>query len=378
MPSRPKLLIVDDEPSIREVLSEGLKIVGYDCETARDGEEALKRLKEDHFQIVLSDINMPGQNGIDLLRAVKEINEDIDVVMVTAVVNTDMAIHSMSMGASDYITKPFNFEEVKIVVEKTLKKRKLVMENREYQQSLEKKVRERTSELLNKKREVEKLYKEISSAFHQIRETYNMTLEALASALDIRDRETKGHSRRVVEYCILMAEAMNIKDQQLLDIKNGALLHDVGKIGIPDAILIKPAALSEEEWNIMKKHPIFGYKILNGIKFLEGSLPIVLHHHERWNGTGYPYGLEKNSIPLSARIFAIADTLDAMTSSRPYRRILTYTDAAKEIKKLSGIQFDPDISDVFFSIPGKKWENINKKIAAEIRSGQEFEEFIFT
>lgn len=165
MPSKAKLLVVDDDPSVSEVLCEGLRIAGYDCETANNGEEALERFKENNFQVVLSDINMPGQNGIDLLHAVKKINEDVDVVMVTGVINTDMAVHSMSIGASDYITKPFNFEEVRIVVEKTLKKRELIIENREYQQSLERKVKERTVELLNKKKEVERLYNKISSAF---------------------------------------------------------------------------------------------------------------------------------------------------------------------------------------------------------------------
>ena len=377
MDSRAKLLVVDDEPSIREVLSEGLKLVGYECVTASGYGEALQKLGKDHFHIVLSDINMPGENGIDLLRAVKKLDEDVDVVMVTGVINTDIAIHSMSIGASDYITKPFNFEEVKIVVEKTLKKRKLIVENREYQQSLEKKVKERTAELLNKKKEVERLYHDISSAFHQIQETYNMTLEALVLALDIRDRETQGHSKRVVEYCALMAEAMNIKGQQLVDVRNGALLHDVGKIGIPDAVLIKPGELTEEEWNIMKRHPVFGFNILNGIKFLEGSLPVVLHHHERWDGSGYPYRLKKDAIPISARIFSIADTLDAMTSPRPYRRALIYSNVRKEIQELSGIQFDPDISDIFLSIPNKHWIDINKKIAEEIRSGQKAGRFSF-
>lgn len=202
-----------------------------------------------------------------------------------------------------------------------------------------------------------------------------MTLEALASALDIRDRETLGHSKRVVEYCLLMAEAMNIKDQQLLDIRNGALLHDVGKIGIPDAILIKPGRLSESEWNIMKKHPIFGYRILSGIKFLEGALPIVLHHHEKWNGSGYPHGMKKEAIPLSARIFAIADAFDAMTSARSYRDTFTYAEAINDIKRHSGFQFDPDISDIFLSIPEQRWEDISKRIADEIRFKRFLEDF---
>ncbi len=375
MDQRAKLLIVDDEPPIRELLSEGLKLVGYECETADNYREALRKLESNNFHIILSDINMPGESGIDLLSAIKKINEDIDVIMVTGIIDSDMAVHSMRFGASDYITKPFNFEEVKIVIEKTLQKRNLIIENREYQYSLEKKVEERTGELLSKKKEVEKLCSEISLAFKQIQETYNMTLEALVSALDIRDSETQGHSKRVVEYCTLIAEEMNIEDQQLVDIRNGALLHDVGKIGIPDSILIKPGKLTEEEWIIMKKHPVFGFKILNGIQFLKGSLPLVLHHHERWDGSGYPDGLKKDSIPLSARIFSIADTLDAITSPRPYRKISTYSDAAREIQEKSSVQFDPDISDVFLSIPKRNWIDIKNKITAEIHSRPSADQF---
>ncbi|MEW5807384.1 MAG: HD domain-containing phosphohydrolase [Acidobacteriota bacterium] len=367
-----KILVVDDEPSVREVLSEGLDLSGYECFTASNYSEALEKLKSDRFQLVLSDINMPGESGIDLLRTIKEHDHDMDVIMVTGVIDIDSAIHAMRLGASDYVTKPFNFEELRIVIERTLEKRRLIQENREYQLNLEKKVRERTEEILSKTKEIERLYNELSVAFHQIQENYNATLEALIVALDTRDAETQGHSKRVVEYTSLIAERIGIVGKNMVDIRRGALLHDVGKIGIPDAILRKPGKLTDEEWCIMRKHPEYGYKVLSGIKFLEDALLIVLHHHERWDGTGYPGGLKNGSIPLAARIFAVADTLDAMTSPRPYRNALTYEQARDEVLKFKGTQFDPMVADVFLSIPKSDWEAIDRRIHEEISIVQSF------
>ncbi len=370
MDQKAKILIVDDEEAVREVLHEGLSTSGYECFTASNYSEALAMLKSDSFNLVLSDINMPGESGIQLLRAVKEYDDDLDVIMVTGVIDIEIAIHAMRLGASDYIAKPFNFEELKIVIEKALEKRKLIIENREYQLNLEKKVEERTAEVLARQKEIEKLYSELSIAFHQISETYNATLEALVVALDSRDTETQGHSKRVVEYTTLIAKRMGIESASIVNMRRGALLHDIGKIGVPDAILRKPGKLSEEEWTIMKKHPEIGCRMLNGIKFLEGSLPIVLHHHEQWDGNGYPAGLMKEAIPLGARIFAVVDTFDAMTSSRPYRKALTYEDVNDEIEKYRGIQFDPDISEIFLSIPKRKWDEINQKILSQFATVQ--------
>jgi len=366
MNDKRKILIVDDEEPVREVICEGLTSAGYDCSTASNYTEALDALRGGDFKLVLSDINMPGESGIQLLRAIKEYNDDLEVIMVTGVIDIDIAIHAMRLGASDYIAKPFNFEEMKIIIEKALEKRRLILENREYQLNLERKVQERTAEIVARKKEIERLYGELSIAFHQISETYNETLESLIVALDARDSETRGHSKRVVEYTSLIAERMGIASGTIVNMRRGALLHDIGKIGIPDAILLKPGKLSDEEWVIMKKHPEIGYRMLSGIKFLEESMSIVLHHHERWDGSGYPSQLRGEAIPIGARIFAVVDTFDAMTSSRPYRKALTYEDVCGEVEKYQGIQFDPSISRLFLTIPKNEWKNINAKIIAEM------------
>ena len=364
---KPNLLIVDDETVIREVLSERLSLAGYQCDTAANGIEAMNRLKNgDRYSLVLSEIEMPGQNGMALLREIKQAYPDIDVVMVTGVVAIDTAIKSIRMGASDYIVKPFNLDDVIITVERTLEKRRLIHENREYQISLEQMVQERTQEVIRKGQEVEGLYKELKTAFEQIRATYDTTLEALMEALDTRDTETQGHSRRVSEFTVAVAKRLGVHEPELTQMKWGALLHDVGKIGVPDAILRKPGPLTPEEWVEMRKHPELGRRILSGVRFLEGAVPIVYCHQERYDGTGYPRGLKGDQIPLGARIFAAVDTLDAMTMNRPYRKALPYDQAREEVIKFGGVQFDPKVVEAFLQVPEPEWEGIRKQIKAEL------------
>jgi putative nucleotidyltransferase with HDIG domain len=364
---KPNLLIVDDEQVIREVLTEKLTTAGYACSTAANSAEALRKIETDQtFSLVLSDIDMPGQNGISLLKDIKTRNPEMDVVMVTGVVDVDIAIQSIRLGASDYITKPFNLEEVVLTVERTLEKRRLMRENHEYQLSLERKVEERTVEVRRKSEEVEQLYRELKVAFEQIRATYATTLEALMEALDTRDTETQGHSRRVSEYTVAIARAMGVAEPELTQMRWGALLHDVGKIGVPDAILRKPGPLTPQEWIEMRKHPELGRRILSGVKFLEGAVPIVYCHQERFDGSGYPRGLKGEGIPLGARIFAVVDTLDAMTMNRPYRKAMQYEQARDEVIKFSGVQFDPRVVEAFIKIPEQEWGQINRRIKAEL------------
>ncbi len=366
---KPSLLIVDDEQVIRDVLTERLTAAGYPCVAASNASEALARLTNGGgCSLVLSDIDMPGQSGISLLQQIKQMNPDIDVVMVTGIVDVDTAIQSIRMGATDYITKPFNLDEVVLTVERALEKQRLVRENREYQSSLERKVEERTQELRGKAAEVERLYRELKTAFEQIRATYDTTLEALMEALDTRDTETQGHSRRVSEYTVAVARRMGLQEPDLTQIRWGALLHDVGKIGVPDAILRKPGSLTPEEWIEMRKHPELGRRILSGIRFLEGAVPIVYCHQERYDGTGYPRGLKGEQIPLGARIFAVVDTLDAMTMNRPYRKALPYEQARTEIGKFAGLQFDPQVVESFLKVPKEEFEEINRRIKADLAS----------
>ncbi len=368
---RTNILIVDDENSIREVLAEGLIGAGYPCSTASDADDAMRKLKSVRFHLVLSDIRMPGTSGIQLLEQVKDHNPDIDVIMVSGVVDTDTALESIRKGACDYVTKPFNLTEVLFTVDRVVEKRRLLEENREYQRNLEVKVAERTEELSRKNKEIQSLFNELKTAFNEIQSTYEATLEALIAALDSRDSETQGHSMRVAEFTALVARHMGISEPELTDIRRGALLHDVGKIGIPDAILRKPGPLNEEEWEVMKQHPQLGYDMLKGITFLEGAIPIVLSHQEKFDGTGYPRGLKKDHIPLGARIFAVVDTSDAITSTRPYRAGRSYDVARDEIVKFSGSQFDPRVVQTFLKIPKQRFDEIRDQISKSFKRRQQ-------
>ncbi len=362
-PSRTAILVVDDEQAVRDVLSEGLQDSGYRCASASNGSDALELLKTDQYSLVLSDIDMPKMDGVKLLQAVKQLSADIEVVMITGVVDVEVAVRAIRMGASDYLTKPFNLDQVRITVERALEKRRLIQENREYQRNLEARVLERTAELVVKHREIAEL-------FSKLQVSYETTLEALAAALDTRDTETQGHSVRVSEYTVFVADRMGVKEPQITEIRRGALLHDVGKIGIPDAILRKPGKLTAEEWKEMKRHPEIGHRILSGIKFLEHSLPIVIAHQERYDGSGYPMGLKGEEIPLGARVFAVVDTLDAMTSDRPYRKALSYEQARDEIVRNAGVQFDPRVVEVFLSIRPEDWKAMYVRVSAGKRTNR--------
>jgi cyclic di-GMP phosphodiesterase len=361
MPDRVHVLIVDDDPAVRDVLSEGLDGSGYVCDTASDGAEALRKIERSAFELVVSDIDMPRMDGVGLLKEVKRLRPDTEIIMLTGVLDIETAIQAIRLGANDYLTKPFNLGEVRVTVERALEKRRLLLENREYQRTLETRVQERTAELRHKNREVEELFARLNSS-------YQTTLEALATALDTRDSETMGHSLRVAAYTVAVARQMGVGEPELTDMYRGALLHDVGKIGIPDAILRKPSKLTAEEWVEMRKHPEIGYRILQGINFLEGARLIVLSHQERYDGNGYPRGLRGSEIPLGARIFAVVDTLDAMTSDRCYRKALAYDAAREEITKYRGTQFDPDVVDTFLRISSEEWAAIQGRILEEIAS----------
>jgi cyclic di-GMP phosphodiesterase len=355
------ILIVDDDQAVRDVLSEGLGSSGYLCETACDGVEGLEKLRKNGFELVVSDIDMPEMDGVQFLQEIKKSRPDTEIIMLTGVVDVDVAIQSMRLGAGDYITKPFNLAEVRITVERALEKRRLILENREYQKNLEVRVEERTAEITRKNREVEEL-------FLRLKSTYQTTLEALATALDTRDTETLGHSLRVAAYTAAVAQRMGVTEPLLTDFYRGALLHDVGKIGVPDAILRKPGRLTPDEWVEMRKHPDIGYRILQGIAFLETARQIVLSHQERYDGRGYPRALKGKEIPLGARIFAVVDTLDAMTSDRPYRKALPYQVARDEIIKYNGTQFDPDVVKVFLEISEGEWREIQRRVTQDVAS----------
>ncbi len=343
-----KVLVVDDEGDIRELIKNFLEEKGFRCFLAKNASEALQIFNENRdIDIIMSDIRMPGKSGLELLGEIKQIDEDVVIIMISAMKDIESAIAAMSKGAYDYISKPFKLVEMGIIIDKAIDKRKLTLENLEYQRELEKKVTERTEEL--------------KKALDELDMTYRMTLEALATALDMRDEETQGHSVRVLQYAMKLAELMGIHDPEKIKIlEYGSLLHDIGKIGIPDSILKKPSSLDEEEWKIMRTHPAAGHKILKNIKFLNEASMIVLHHHENYDGTGYPDKLKKDEIPLSARIFSVADALDAMTSKRSYRDAISFKAAALELEEGCNTRFDPNVIEAFRSISIEEWKKIRE------------------
>jgi len=346
MPSKDRapVLIVDDDPQVRAVLSEVFELMGYAPQVASNGKEALDRFEAERFPLILTDVKMPIMDGLEFLREMRAVDPDAAVIILTGVGDIKTAIKTLKMGAYDFITKPVNPDELLIAAERALERRRLILENRDYQRLLEARVEESTRQL--------------SQTLEELQRTYRTTLEALGSALDTRDIETEAHSRRVWGYALSLARAMGVKEPELTHLEQGVLLHDIGKIGIPDRILFKPGPLTAEEWREMRRHPELGRQLLSKIKFLEGAIPIVYHHHERYDGSGYPLGLQGEAIPLGARIFAVVDAFDAMTFDRPYSKAIPMDAAFTEIKRCIGTHFDPAIAEAFLSLPRKLLEEI--------------------
>jgi putative nucleotidyltransferase with HDIG domain len=337
-----RVLVVDDERMIRGLLTQLLE-KRYQVVAVEDGHQALAVLERDPCQLALVDIQMSGMSGLELLQQITARFPDTAVVMVSGVTEVDTAVSTIRAGAYDYVLKPFSLKAVESCVERALEKRRLVLENRNYQQNLERLVSERTQEL--------------QSALGQIESTYDATIKALGAALDLRDSETEHHCIRVADFVHKLACRAGVTSEETLrDIEWGAYLHDIGKIGVPDSILLKPAKLTEEELVVIRTHPLLGYKMLSRIPFLKGAAEVVLSHHESYDGGGYPHGLKGEDIPLSARLFAVADTIDAMTSERPYRAAMPIAEVGKELRRLAGRQFDPRIVEVFSSLPTESWQ----------------------
>jgi putative nucleotidyltransferase with HDIG domain len=351
-----KILVVDDEEAIREVISTLLEAQGYRCTTCSDGRKGLDAFRRDKFDLVLSDIVMPEMDGLKLLAELGLDDPDVPVIMVTAMHDISIALEAIRAGAYDYVLKPFEKDQLYLCVRRALQHRRLVLENRTYQSDLEQLVAERTQQL--------------SIALQDLEESYDYTLEALGGALDAKDAETEGHCQRVTAFTITMARAMNVDKGMLRQIARGAFLHDIGKMGIPDNILRKPGPLTTQEREIMRRHCEIGYSVLERIPFLKEAAEIVLAHQECYDGSGYPRGLKGEQIPIGARIFAVADTLDAMISDRPYRKALPISAAQAEIRKFSGTQFDPRVVQVFLAQPERVWRDLHDKTGDPFRLTQ--------
>jgi putative nucleotidyltransferase with HDIG domain len=342
----PRILIVDDEVEITEILADLLS-EDYECLRAASAEEALSRLNESEFQLVISDITMPGMSGLDMIPHVKELSPDTVVVMISGMQTVESAIGALRLGAFDYLMKPFDLRQVEAVVKRALEHYELVVAKQRYENHLEELVEQRTVEL--------------DKALNSLEGAYRSTLKALTAALETRDSETHGHSERVVTYSLRLGREYGLSSEAMKSLEFGSLLHDIGKIGVPDSILRKPAKLTEEEWVRMREHPLHGQQILRGIEFLEGAARVVAQHHEKWDGTGYPLGLRNEEIDINARIFAVADAFDAITSDRVYRRGKPYEAAAQELDDWAGRQFDPKVVEAFHRVPKEDWEELHRQ-----------------
>ena len=335
-----RLLVVDDDDGVRRIVAAILRDEGYEVQTAREAAEALAILADSNVALVVSDVRMPGRDGLWLLRQIRPRYEDTAVILLTGYGEVDSAVMALKEGAADYLRKPVRVNELSAAVVKALDRRRLRRENRAYQTHLEDMVKEKTEELGI---------------------AYDRTLEALVTALDARECETGNHSQRVVRVTLAICDKLGIPGEERATIARGALLHDIGKIGVPDHVLLKPGKLTNEEWVEMRKHPDIGARILSGIDFLDEAAEIVRAHQERYDGKGYPRGLAGEDIPVGARIFAVADALDAIVSDRPYRRGQSIAHARAEITDGAGTQFDPKVVEAFMQLSDEELMRMRKQ-----------------
>jgi response regulator RpfG family c-di-GMP phosphodiesterase len=343
---RSRILIVDDEAEITAILSD-LFEGQYDCSTAGSAEEALTLLAGRELELVISDITMPGMSGLDMLPHVRSLAPNTVVVMISGMQTMESAIDALRLGAFDYVMKPFDLRQVEAVVKRALEHQDLIVAKQRYEDHLEELVEQRTAEL--------------DKALNSLEDAYRSTLRALTAALETRDLETHGHSERVVSYSLRLGREYGLSGGLTKSLEFGSLLHDIGKIGVPDLILRKPAKLTPEEWVLMRQHPVHGQQILRGIEFLEGAARVVAQHHEKWDGSGYPLGLSGEEIDICARIFSVADAFDAITSDRVYRKGKPYQAAADELDAWAGKQFDPKVVEAFHQVPPEDWQELHEQ-----------------
>jgi len=356
------ILIVDDEESIRDVVSRRLEAEGYDCVIAADGEDALWRAFMQDFALVLLDIKMPGMSGMEVLSRMTTGHSDIGVVMMTAVGDSETAVEAMKQGAYDYVTKPFNLDDLVMRVERALEKRRLVLENRGCQFSMEQKLEQQTGQVRQYCRDaIEALARE-EMALKKLSGTLGtekkpgcedvclQMARVLAQMVEMHEPYACGHSERVALLSNEIALRLGCSDELTRDIQLAATVHDIGKIIIPDHILFKPGHLTSAEYTEIKRHPTVTVDIIRHVYYFQGIIPLIESHHEWYNGKGYPRKLKGENIPLGARILAVADAYDAMICPRPYRTRLSNEDALQALKKGAGKQWDPAVVDAFLKL----------------------------
>jgi putative two-component system response regulator len=330
-----RILIVDDEKMIYSVLAQRLAKEGYACMMANNGREALGYFYQNNFSLIISDIKMPEMNGLELLKNVKAVRPDMMFIIMTAYPEIDMAVEAIRLGANDFIIKPVDLELVVFSVKKALEQKRMEEEIEAHHKNLEKLVEERTSKL--------------REALLVLKKTHLDSVKVLAGAIDAKDPYTRGHSDRVRKMSMRIGVKMGFSEERLETLVFGALLHDIGKIGIRDEVLQKKGPLTPEEYQYVQQHPLIGVKIVEGIDFFKDKIPMIRNHHEHYDGSGYPDGLIGEVVPLEARIIAVADSFDAMTSLRPHRKAMQVEDVILEMEKRKGRQFDPQILEIFLN-----------------------------
>ena len=343
------ILVVEDDDTTREFIVSILASASYDCRQAADGQEALALIESGApFDLILSNLMMPKLDGHELLRLFKTKYPDVPFVIETAVSDASLQVAVMRDGAYDYLLKPFDRVQLLATVRRALEYRRLMWENRTYQANLESLVTARTEQLRQTVTTLER--------------TYDIFLDSIGKALELKDTETEKHSKRVTSFTIAIARDLGLSPDQIRAIVRGAFLHDIGKLAIPDAILLKPAALTADEAELMREHCLKGYTILRNVDFVAEAAEVVYSHHERYDGTGYPRGLKGEQIPLGARIVAVANTLDAITSDLPYRSAQSFIAAREEIRRNAGAQFDPSVVETFLGMPEHIWGDLRREL----------------
>lgn len=359
--NKKRVLLADDEESVRRLVAATLGREDYEVLFAGDGEEALQVVRDQNPQLVLLDITMPKMDGFQVCRALKSdrATRDTKIIMLTARGTELDKLRGQQVGADGYFVKPFSplalLNQVRAALSPEAPgargRRKGLPTARPVAPKPPGPKPEAGADA--SQRQLLLYAEDLSQAYRELQQTFRETLEALVAALDARDAETEDHSRRVASFALATGRAMGLSEAEMAALEWGALLHDVGKIGIADAILRKPGPLSEPEWAQMRQHSEWGFQILRQVGFLAGALPVVRYHHERYDGQGYPQGLAREDIPLAARIFAVADAYDAITSRRPYRPARSPAEAREEIVRHSGSQFCPQVVKAFLELYGR-------------------------
>ena len=349
---RPVILIVDDDEMVAHVIEASLAETDAVTLVAGSVDAALVRLHQEKIDVVVTDIHMPGRSGFDMLQQIQAVDASIVVIVITGYRDVDLAVKVIRSGADDFLIKPFSPDDLRISVANGLRKRQMILNGKAYQALLKSQVQQHAQDL--------------KRTLLHLESTYRDTLKALGAALDTRDIETHAHSERVAQYALTLGRVIKMSEPELTTLERGVYLHDIGKIGIPDRVLLKDGSLRDEEWDVMKRHPQLGYRLASRVDFLKDAAKIILAHHERFDGSGYPYGLRGETIPLGARVFGVVDALDAITSDRPYRKARPFGIAREEIAAYRGSQFDPDIVDAFMSVPEQTWAEIRENVAREV------------